>query len=140
MSAGGANLDVFPPQAQAQITLSGGVVSGYKSFRYFLLPKQKGFIPLADQFFWVYFDPQTARYDTLRPQTVLRVGEAADSLANGIVLSDTLDQAGGSSIYAGLEQTNSSEQSVNWPVLARAFANVFIVIMILGTLFVFAKK
>lgn len=136
----GGDLDVFPPQAQEQLSLTGGVVSGYKSFRYFLIPKQKGTLPLADRFFWVYFDPQTARYDTLRPQTTLRVGEAADSAISGIVPSDTLDQAGRPSIYAGLEQTDSTEQTINWPVLIRAIANVLIIIMILGTLVVFARK
>lgn len=136
----GDGLDVFPPQAQEQIGRTGAAVSGYKSFRYFLIPKQKGPLTLANRFFWVYFDPQIGRYDTLRPRLVLRVGEATDSLATGIVPSDTLDQAGRPSIYAGLEQTDSTEQSVNWPVLVRAIANVLIIIMILGTLFVFARK
>jgi hypothetical protein len=136
----GPEVDVFPPQAQEQIGRTDGLVSGYKSFRYFLIPKQKGPLSLANRFFWVYFDPQSGRYDTLRPRTVLRVGEAADSLSTGIVPSDTLDQAGRPSIYAGLEQADSTEQSVNWPVLIRAIANVLILIMILGTLFVFARK
>lgn len=135
-----ADLDVFPPQSQEQIGRSGDVVSGFKSFRYFLIPKQKGTLTLANRFFWVYFDPQTGRYDTLRPRAVLRVGEAADSAATGIVPSDTLEQAGRLSIYAGLEQTDSTRQSVNWPVLVRAIANVLIILMILGTLFVFARK
>jgi hypothetical protein len=134
------DVDVFPPQAQEQIGRTGNLVSGYKSFRYFLVPKQKGPLSLANRFFWAYFDPQSGRYDTLRPRTVLRVGEATDSLGTGIVPSDTLDQAGRPSLYAGLEQTDSTEQSVNWSALIRAIANVLIMIMILGTLFVFARK
>lgn len=134
------DVDVFPPQVQEQISRSDGEVSGFKSFRYFLIPKQKGDLALAERFFWVYFDPQSGQYDTLRPKTVLRVGEASDGSAVGIVPSDTLDGTGRPSIYAGLEQTDSTEQFINWPVLIRATANVLIVLMILGTLFVFSRK
>lgn len=136
----GPEVDVFPPQVQEQIGRTEGQVSGYKSFRYFLIPKQKGRLSLADRFFWTYFNPQAGRYDTLRPETVLLVGEPSDSLPLGIVPSDTLDGTGRPSIYTGLEQTDSSQQSVNWPVLIRATANVLIILMILGTLFVFARK
>ncbi|MEZ0487449.1 BatD family protein [Fibrella aquatica] len=140
--ADGSNtdVDIFPPQIQEQIGRSDEQVSGYKTFRYFLIPKQKGDLALAERFFWVYFDPQSGRYDTLRPQTILHVGEPSDGLAQGIVPSDTLDGAGRPSIYAGLEQTDSTEQFINWPVLVRAAANVLIILMILGTLFVFARK
>ena len=136
----GPNLDVFPPQVQEQIGRTDEQVSGYKRFRYFLIPKQKGKLRLADRFFWVYFNPQLGRYDTLRPQTVLSVGGSADSPAISIVPSDTLDGTGRSSIYAGLEQTDSTATTVNWPVLIRAIANVLIILMILGTLFVFTRK
>ncbi len=138
--ASNAEMDVFPPQIQEQIDHTDNRVSGYKSFSYYLIPKQKGTLALAKRFFWVYFDPQSGQYDTLRPQTVLRVGEASDEPTVGIVPSDTLDGTGRPSIYAGLEQTDSSEQSINWPVLIRAAANVLIIVMILGTLFVFARK
>ena len=138
--ASSPEVDVFPPQVQDQIDRSDGQISGYKSFRYFLIPKQKGTLALAERFFWVYFDPQSGRYDTLRPQTVLRIGESSDDPAVGIVPSDTLDGTGHPSIYAGLEQTDSTEQFINWPVLIRAAANVLIIVMILGTLFVFARK
>ncbi|XWW47458.1 BatD family protein [Fibrella sp. USSR17] len=140
IEASSEELDVFPPQVQSYIGRTGDQVSGYKSFRYFLIPKQKGTLTLAKRFFWVYFDPQSGRYDTLRPQTVLTVGEASDGLARGIVPSDTLDGTGRPSIYAGLEQIESTEQFINWPVLIRAMANVLIILMILGTLFVFARK
>ncbi|MEZ0538369.1 BatD family protein [Fibrella arboris] len=138
--ASSADVDIFPPQIQEQIGRTDEQVSGHKSFRYFLIPKQKGTLPLAERFFWVYFDPQLGRYDTLRPQTILRVGEASDGLAVGIVPSDTLDGAGRPSIYAGLEQADSTKKSINWPVLIRATANVLIILMILGTLFVFTRK
>ncbi|MBO0949868.1 BatD family protein [Fibrella forsythiae] len=138
--ASSPEVDIFPPQVQEQIGRTDDQVSGFKSFRYFLIPKQKGTLALAERFFWVYFDPQLGRYDTLRPQTVLNVGEASDGPTVGIVPSDTLDGLGRPSIYAGLELTDSTEKSINWPVLIRATANVVIILMILGTLFVFARK
>lgn len=139
-SASSAEVDVFPPQVQEKIERIEEQVSGYKSFRYFLIPKQKGMLALAKQFFWVYFNPQLGHYDTLRPQTILTVSEASDGMPVGIIPSDTLDGIGRPSIYAGLEQTDSSQHTINWPVLIRATANVLIILMILGTLFVFTRK
>ncbi|MBO0932842.1 BatD family protein [Fibrella aquatilis] len=134
------DLEVFPPTMQEQIGRTDEQVSGYKRFRYFLIPKQKGTLALANRFFWVYFDPQTARYDTLRPQTVLNVINPGDSLTTGIVPTDTITTNGRSSIYSGLEQTDSTKQSINMPVLVRSLANVLIVLMILGTIYVYARK
>ena len=135
-----SDLAVFPPTMQEQIGRVDEQVSGYKRFRYFLIPKQKGLLALANRFSWVYFDPQTARYDTLRPQTVLSVTNPGDSLTVGIVPTDTVTTNGRTSIYSGLEQTDSTRQSINIPVLVRALANVLIVLMILGTIYVYARK
>ncbi|MBO0937809.1 BatD family protein [Fibrella sp. HMF5335] len=135
-----ADLDVFPPTMQEQIGRANEQVSGYKRFRYFLIPKQKGVLTLANRFFWVYFDPQTGRYDTLRPQTVLSVINPGDNLDAGIVPADTVTTNGRGSVYSGLEQTDSTQQSINMPVLVRSLANVLIILMILGTLYVYARK
>lgn len=135
-----SDLEVFPPTMQEQIGRVDEQVSGFKRFRYFLIPKQKGTLTLANRFFWVYFDPQTARYDTLRPQTVLSVTNPGDSLAVGIVPTDTVMTNGRTLIYSGLEQTDSTRQSINIPVLIRSLANVLIVLMILGTIYVYARK
>ena len=140
INASEADLDIFPPQVQSVVGRTGEQVSGYKLFRYYLIPKQKGRLALANRFFWVYFNPQTSRYDTLRPQTMLQVGEASEAQSIGVVPSDTLDRSGRPSIYAGLEQIKSTDPFINWPVLIRAIANVLIVLMMLGTLFVFARK
>ncbi len=134
------DLEVFPPTMQEQIGRADEQVSGFKRFRYFLIPKQKGTLTLANRFFWVYFDPQTARYDTLRPQTVLTVTNPGDSLVVGIVPADTVTTNGRTSIYSGLEQTDSTRQSINIPVLMRSLANVLIVLMILGTIYVYVRK
>lgn len=134
------DLDVFPPTMQEQISRDDEQVSGFKRFRYFLIPKQKGTLSLANRFFWVYFDPRTARYDTLRPQTVLSVANPGDSLTGGIMPTDTVTTNGRMSIYSGLEQTDSTQQSINVPVLVRALANVLTVLMILGTIYVYARK
>ena len=137
----GLEADVFPPQIQGQTGRTANEVSGYKLFRYFLIPRQKGMLALADRFFWVYFDPQSGRYDTLRPQLRLRVGEATDDGPTaGIVPPDTLNGTGRPSIYAGLDQTDSTAESIDWLVVVQTVANVLIVLMILGTLAVFARK
>ncbi len=134
------DLTVFPPQVQEQLNRNAAVVSGTKLFRYFLIPTQKGTVVLANRFFWVYFNPRLGQYDTLRPQATLRAVASADGATPGIVPADTLGGSGRPSIYAGLERISSTEQTVNWPLLIRAMANVLVVVMLLGTLFVFFKR
>lgn len=126
-------LDIFPPKTQESIKRGSDGVSGYKTFRYFLIPKQNGQFPLENTFQWIYFDPQKVEYDTLRPKLILRVGET-------VVAADTVHSNLPGSIYNGIEKLDSSEQAINWPVLVRAIANVLIALMILGMIFLLFRK
>ncbi|GAA4468339.1 BatD family protein [Nibrella saemangeumensis] len=126
-------MEVFPPKTQESKKRTADGIAGYKTFKYFLVPKQNGRIPLEKTFQWVYFDPKKERYDTLLPRMVLRVGETA-------IAADTVHSDLPGSIYTGIEQLDSSEQAVNWPVLVRAIANVLIALMILGMIFLLFRK
>lgn len=142
------NVDVFPPQERHTVTNTGSSITGRKTFTYFVVPHQNGVISLANRFQWIYFDPQTARYDTLRPRLALRVG--GKELA-GVVSSSSVDgsvttsetgsaKSSGDSLYAGIEAMDSTSQPISIPALIRAIANVLIVMMLLGMIFVFLKK
>ncbi|MCK8491572.1 BatD family protein [Spirosoma sp. RP8] len=141
-------VDIFPPKERHTIENNGTQVTGRKLFTYFIVPHQDGSIPLVNRFQWIYFNPHTARYDTLRPRAQLQVGgKGAGLLANATVqaaLSGTTGEVvpatTGNSLYSGIEAIDSTQQSMSVPALIRSIANVLIVIMLLGVIFVFFKK
>ena len=147
-SANIAAVDVFPPEEQHVINHGGNRVSGQKTFSYFVVPHQNGTISLADYFQWIYFDPQRARYDTLRSGLRVQVGRANAAIAKTsapAAASPVSNETGptpamGRSLYAGIDALDSTHQPISIPVLIRAAANVLIVLMLFGMIFVFFKK
>jgi hypothetical protein len=63
-----AGLEVYGPDVQQELTRQAGRVGGRKVFRYRLVARQPGVLPLDSLLQLVYFDPETGRYDTLRPE------------------------------------------------------------------------
>lgn len=142
------SIDVFPPKERHTVSNDGNTVTGRKVFSYFLVPHQNGSVSLINRFQWIYFDPQTARYDTLRPKLQLHVGGQGESVTASSPANDALSgsigaeqgKPMGDSLYAGIELMDSTEQPVSIPGLIRSIANVLIVLMLLGMIFVFFKK
>ncbi|WP_240163611.1 BatD family protein [Spirosoma taeanense] len=135
------NADIFPPEEQHVINQNGNQVTGSKTFTYFVVPRQNGIISLANRFQWIYFDLQKERYDTLRPKMQLHVGGSAVAQEAAIPegeLAPTVPS--GNSLYAGIDALDSNRQPVSISVLIRAVANVLIVLMLLGIIFVFFKR
>ena len=58
-------LSFYPPQTKQQITRSYQRVRGEKHFSYYGTFLESGAYAMGDYMEWVYFDPQTERYDTL---------------------------------------------------------------------------
>jgi hypothetical protein len=59
-------LEVYLENSLQNINRRNDYVTGTKTYNYFLVPKDKGEYDLKKQFFWVYFDPEKAQYDTLK--------------------------------------------------------------------------
>lgn len=142
-----AELDVFPPEERHTINHTGNEITGHKTFAYFMVPRQNGSVSLANRFQWIYFDPQTARYDTLLPQLTLQVGGSRSAaISNPASLSVTAanegtpNVVGGNTLYAGIEAMDSTRHPISLSTLIRAVANVLIVSMLLGMIFVLFKK
>ncbi len=73
------SLDVFPPEERHSLVHAGGRIGGHKTFTYFLVPRQNGLVSLASYFRWIYFNPVTARYDTLQSNRTMQVGNRPES-------------------------------------------------------------
>ena len=142
-----AELDVFPPEERHTISHTGNDITGSKTFTYFIVPRQNGPVSLANRFQWVYFDPQNARYDTLRPQLTLQVGgnkpvavSGPSTLSTTVGSEETPNALGGNTLYAGIETMDSTRQALSLSTLIRSVANVLIVSMLLGMIFVLFRK
>jgi hypothetical protein len=68
-----AGLDVYENGSVQNIKRAGTSVFGTKLFRYRLVARNPGKYPLGQYIAFVYFNPSEARYDTLRPRSVLEV-------------------------------------------------------------------
>lgn len=142
------NLEILPGGTTETIERTYNRVVGFKAFQFYVVPRQSGIIPLRDAFRWVFFNPQTARYDTLRPAKILRAGggsRLAGPDGSGLAgapgdTTRTTPPITDGSIYAGISQLDSTEQPININVLVRAIANVALVIMLAGMIFVFFRK
>lgn len=131
-----SDIDIFPPEERQTINRIGGQISGRKAFSYFLVPHQNGTVALVSRFRWIYFDPHRARYDTLRPRLTVRVGGSAEAGMDTALANRLASQ----SLYAGLDQLDSSEQPLVVADLVRFLANVLILFMLAGMIYVFFKK
>jgi hypothetical protein len=69
-------LDIYPPNSQQVIQRAGGRVTGSKTFSYLIVPKEQESVRIGKSIFWVFFNTQTGRYDSLIPRTVLPVGKS----------------------------------------------------------------
>ncbi len=68
-----ANLNTYDPNVRQQINRGYGRVSGIKEFNYYITINEAAEIDLSRHFEWIYFDPERAVYDTLKPQARIRV-------------------------------------------------------------------
>ena len=80
-----SQLEVFGPDIREE-RLPDGTPS--KNFRYRLVPHQPGLLRLDSLFRLVFFDPTTARYDTLRSELRFEVHGAAQEVAGGSPADD----------------------------------------------------
>jgi hypothetical protein len=79
---GDDNFEFYDPAVHQEISKERNRLTGTKSFRYFMIPREPGQYKLKDHFQWVFFNPNTSRYDTLRSQVTVDVkGESKKNLA-----------------------------------------------------------
>jgi hypothetical protein len=65
--------EFYDPNVRQEINRQKNRVTGTKSFNYFMIPKEPGDHKLKDYFRWVFFNPKTAKYDTLQSAISLHV-------------------------------------------------------------------
>jgi hypothetical protein len=75
-------LEIYEPNVRQDINREGNRVAGTKSFSYFIIPNEPGDLALGNYFNWVFFNPQSKKYDTLKSTLMLNVlGESKKNQA-----------------------------------------------------------
>lgn len=125
-----AFFDFYPPEYRQSLNRRMGRVTGDKTFEFKVIPKQAGTFGLGKYFNWIFFNTQTARYDTLR--------SALNVVVSGqkIVAKDTeLNEE--QSLYDNLELLDSTKPFVDYREIIKGFSNLIIAIMLLGMIYIF---
>jgi hypothetical protein len=128
-----ANFDFYEPNMKQNIKREGGRVSGNKTFNYFMIPKEPGEFKLGDYFQWVFFNPNTKKYDTLRSQYSLKV--EGESQKNQFIESTDLG-----SFYDRMDASENKLQhgtSYDW---MKVSLNIFILVMLAGSAYLVFRK
>ncbi|WP_207507839.1 BatD family protein [Telluribacter humicola] len=127
-----ASFDFYPPEVSQVIRRSYERVTGEKSFNYFIVARQNGTFPLGRYFQWVYFDPQKARYDTLRSSRVIKVvGESRPS--------DVVSTEGELLMYENLARLDTTNPYINYQGITRSLINAVVIVLLIGTIWMFRK-
>lgn len=125
--------DFYAPNVKQDITRADGRVRGTKSFNYYAIPNEPGDYDLGKYFQWIFFNPDKEKYDTLKSRQVLHV--TGDSRKNESILSNDMG-----SFYDGIEFKDNKLSGLDDSSWMRIFANLFILIMIVLTVYMFIRK
>jgi len=123
--------EFYEPSVRQDINRQHNRVTGNKSFSYFMIPKEPGKYKLGDYFQWVFFNPKTASYDTLRSKLSLNVtGESkknesilANDVGNFYNKIDSLDNH-----LVVSSKTNWMKWALNGFILVMLGASVYLVV------------
>jgi hypothetical protein len=121
--------DFYPPNVQQQITRSNGAVYGSKTFNFMAIPNEPGTHQMADYFQWVFFNPRTARYDTLSSALTLQAsGESR--------MNNSIGNSDGGGFYELIFRQDNTFISLNRPDVQKFFSNIAILLLLLGTMLI----
>jgi hypothetical protein len=125
--------DFYEPNVRQSINRNNGRVTGVKSFSYFMIPKEPGEYKLRDFFNWVFFNPRTARYDTLQSKQIITVsGESQQYQA--------IESGDGGSFYDRIETADSSLRSSAARTWIDISLNIFILLILGASAYLMFKK
>ncbi len=128
-----AGIEFYPPDIRQDVTQRAGRVAGSKSFTYTVMPREPGKYNFGDMMHWIYFDPVTARYDTLRPRLQVQVTGSQDT--DALVLSRDLGP-----FYKIIENEDHTLVSLHQFDEVKRYTNIILVLLLVVAGFVFIKK
>jgi BatD DUF11 like domain len=121
--------DFFPPKIIGTANPQNDKIITTKSLTFQIIPKRAGNFALEKYFQWIYFNTNTEKYDTLKSKVILGV------TGQTIQTADTPTAA--RTVYDGLENEDSSKEQNNFTKILKDEANILIVIMLVGMIYIF---
>jgi hypothetical protein len=125
--------DIYPPNTFQDINRSGTAVTGAKNYNYFIVPKEPGTHKMGNYMYWVFFNPKTAKYDTLKPKQIWNI--KGESTKNSVVNSQDL-----SNFSELIKKYDNQIVDTNKFDLLKLIANVFLSVLLLLTVVVIFRK
>ena len=129
----GKAFDFYEPNVKQNVNRNNGRVRGTKTFSYFGIPNEPGAYNMADLIQMVYFNPETARYDTLKSRVGLVV--KGESRRNEYISSSDLG-----SFYDRIGIEDNTLVKLSGTGSSRIFANVFILVMLALTAVLYIRR
>ena len=124
-----STFDFFPPKIVSSANPQNDKIVTIKSLTFQIIPKQAGNFALDRYFQWIYFNTNTEKYDTLKSKIILGV------TGQTIQTADT--PIAGRTVFDGLENEDSSKEQSNFTKILKDEANILIVIMLVGMIYIF---
>ena len=121
--------DFFPPKIVGNTSPQNDKIITTKSLTFQIIPKRAGNFALDKYFQWIYFNTNSEKYDTLKSKIILGV------TGQTIQTADTPTEA--KTVYDGLENEDSSKEQNNFTKILKDEANILIVIMLIGMIYIF---
>lgn len=127
------SLNFFQPNIETQINRGDGRVVGSKEFKYDVIPNEPGKYQLKNYVSFIYFNPVTEKYDTLKANIPLLI--SGESRKNAAISDSDLGP-----FYEGMELEDNTLFSRKQGSGLKLFANIFILVMLAIIGFVIIKK
>ena len=129
------SLTIYEPNVTQNTRKDNGTVIGVKQFSYYGIPNEAGKYKLKDYFYWIYFNPNLANYDTLRSSVQLTV--TGESRRNESIQL-TRDPG---TFYNRMENESNALMSLQEEDSnMKLFINIFILVMLAASAFIVFKK
>ncbi|MEJ1241132.1 BatD family protein [Chryseolinea sp. T2] len=125
--------EFYEPSVRQDINRQHNRVTGNKSFNYFMIPKEPGKYKLGDYYQWVFFNPKTAKYDTLKSK--LTVNVTGESKKNEAILAN--DAGNFYNKIGSLDNHLLASAETSW---IKWVFNGFIVVMLGASVYLVIKK
>lgn len=126
-------LDFYPPDVSQDVTRRSGRVLGSKTFSYTILPREPGNYRMSKALQWIYFNPATIQYDTLRPTLAVHITGVQDD--DALVLSRDLG-----TFYNIIENEDATLVSLHLFDQVKQYANIILMVLLAVSAFIFLKK
>jgi hypothetical protein len=129
----GESFDFYDPNVQQSINRESNRVTGTKSFNFFIIPKEPGEYRLGDFLHWIFFNPNTKRYDTLRSKAAVVV--SGESLKN-----EAIESTDAGSFYDNINLADNTLQATKDTGWVNIAITILILVMLTGSAYLVFKK